>query len=163
MVQATEQECYASSATRPVYLSKLAHRSTQAKSLSSRAEILAKAPVAPCGAGPSGNAAPQEYHISSSDRQKDTGGGSTAKLMGGLYAEIEECMSGSSSLEADALKVVLDKLHSMQEAPVTASLLRDSGIGHKLKALSKGPDRQVAAVAKGVIAAWKKRICKEEG
>lgn len=59
------------------------------------------------------------------------------------------------------LEAVLGKLDAMIAAPVTAAMLKDQGWGLKLKALSKGGQKEIAVAAKSVITAWKQTICKE--
>ena len=163
-----EQGCYGSSASKPVYLSKLAHCSMEAKLLSSSAELLAKASRGTAPAVQQAEAASpseQKVHTASGQSLRPSANGkeedSVGRSLQQMCFAIEECMSGEGPLEPGAEKAVLDKLGMMRGAPVTTALLRETGIGHKLKALSKGPDKIVAAAAKGVIAAWKVTICKE--
>ena len=77
-----------------------------------------------------------------------------------VFAELEQHLEKAAG-DPCQVKSVLGKLDGLMGAHVTAAMLKDEGWGHKLKALSKGGQREVAAAAKNVIAAWKQRICKE--
>lgn len=162
-----EQDCYASSASRPVYLSKLAHSSTEARALSSAADLAANAFRAPASGMQGAEASDRDDEMASrltlpeaadgrSKQQRNTG-----ERLDQLWEAVEERISGRGPLEPGAVEAVLETLASMRNVHVTASILRETGIGHRVKALSKGPDKAVAAAAKDVIITWKARICKE--
>ncbi|CAL8465365.1 g4901 [Coccomyxa elongata] len=165
--QAMEQECYASSASRPVYLSKLAHSSTEARALSTAADLAAKAFRAPASGMQGAEASDRDDEMASRQTLPAAAGGrseqerNTGERLDRLWEAIEERMSGRGPLEPGAVEAVLETLASMRDVHVTASILRETGIGHTVKALSKGPDKAVAAAAKDVIITWKARICKE--
>ncbi|BDA50130.1 ATP-dependent DNA helicase RecQ [Coccomyxa sp. Obi] len=165
--RAMEQECYASSASRPVYLSKLAHSSTEAKSLNSAADLAAMASRAPAPGVQRAEASGRDYGMASRQAPPATADGrseeqrGTGERLHQLCEAIEMLMSGGGPLEPGAVEIVLKNLASMQKAHVTASLLRETGIGHRVKALSKGPEKAVATAAKDVVANWKASICKD--
>ena len=162
-----EQECYASSASRAVYIGKLAHSSTEAKSLSSAADLAAKASKAPAPGPQKAEVLGRNDGMASGHAlpaSADGGGGeqrSKGERLVQLMQTVEERMSGAGPLEPGAVEAVLEDLASIRRGHVTASLLRATGIGHRLKALSKGPDKAIAAAARDVMVAWKARICKE--
>ncbi len=162
-----EQECYSTSASKPVYLSKLAHSSSEAKALSSAAELLAKASTGAATSAQSPDAASpskQQHRIASRHAQPPSADGTEEESIGRRLHEmctsIEARVASGGPLDPGAAKGVLEQLSVMRDARVTASLLRETGIGHRVKALSKRPDKVIAAAAKDVIAAWKMTICK---
>lgn len=61
----------------------------------------------------------------------------------------------------EAVQAVLKGLLTLQKAPgVTAEVLASTGIGKKVKDLSKHEVPEVAAAAKKVVEAWKKAVLK---
>lgn len=150
-----------------MYLSKLAHSSTEGKALSSAADLAARASRAPAPGVQRGEASGRGNTVSSRQAMSATADGkseeqrSTGERLDRLCDAVEARMSGVGPLEPGAVEGVLEDLASMRRAHVTTSLLRETGIGHRVKALSKGPDKAVAAAAKDVIAMWKARIRKD--
>jgi len=66
----------------------------------------------------------------------------------------------SEGVSAESEEAAL-KLSQLGEQQITASLLSDTGLGLKVKALTKSSDRRIKEAAKAVIAVWKANIVQQ--
>lgn len=159
-VQAVEQECYASSASKTVYLGKLAHRRNEAQKYAAPADVqhwaAQRATSIPSLQPHDSQSGPQAQPSSAGEIAQPVSE-AASKLLD-MYAQIESALK-RTPLTSEAALFVMRTLGQMQSAAVDAAMLKNTGLGHRMRSLSKVDIPQIAAAAKAVIVAWKARIC----
>jgi hypothetical protein len=167
-LQALEEECFSQSASKTVYLGKLAHTRKAAQNYTSPADILdltAKggSQVTPAVFRSGDASAPDNIRRSQSHvHSVEPYNREVAEQLLDECTVIEEHLKrsamGLGQREEDA---IIGSLQAMQSSAVSAAMLKGTQLGHRVRILSKSSNSRVAAHAKAVIATWKALICED--
>lgn len=151
-----EAECFAASASKAVYLGRLASAVRAAAQNISLSSAGAPQMAEPRSEPPTSCTINQHSRASDKGnpepRQPSSLAGS--QFLGKALARLEELQPYGGSKIAEAI----DWLQQLKALSVTADMLKENAIGKRLKAISKSRHQGVANQADSVVAEWKAQL-----
>ena len=154
-MQEMEEDCFAASASKAVYLGRLASAvRTAAQTSCVRSKTPGKATL--LSQSPSDGPVSRESadSIGRDTESGDASGMTGPDLLGKAVKRLEELQpfEGSKIIKA------LDWLQKLKGLAVTAEMLKANALGRRLRTISKSKHPDVASQANAVVAGWKAQL-----
>lgn len=157
LVQEMEAQCFAASASKAVYLGRLAsavraagQTSSEKIRISEKTDSLSQSP--PDCSTSKGSAEAVEADL----ELRDASGMAGSAVLGQAIARLEELQPFGGGRIAEAFEW-LEKLKGLS---VTAEMLKENAVGKRLRAIAKSKHSAVAGQANAVVAEWKAQLLK---
>lgn len=159
MSQGMEEDCFSTSASKTVYLGRLASAARSASQLS-HMTTSASGPRElrnATASGESKDAVRDDLSYRNPVEEVHLGGNNlmvTSSIVETSISRLEELQADFSNDGKEAAEL----LRRLKNLKVTADLLKSSGLGKRARMLSRSQNPRIASMAAEVIAAWKEQL-----